>query len=162
MCTTINRLDVRYVIPYLPHKLSIILSLIQGSTENKDTITEHPHNDICPIGITYLKKALLINAIITLMPVLLTLRFFKDLIHIARPTCTYITIAKKKHPSAWNTRFSPNLSIVLVLTCINLKKLCLPLSSPSSEFHLILILKHTLVNTIHLYSLLSSDPPFHM
>lgn len=100
MCTTINRPDVRYVILYPPHKLNIIPSLIQGTTENNDTITEHLHSDICPMGITYLKKALLMNAIITLIPDLLTLRFFNDLIHIARLTCIYITIARKKHLSA--------------------------------------------------------------
>lgn len=162
ICTTINRPDVRYVIPYPPHKLNMIPSPIHGTTENKDTITEHLHKDICLIGITYLKKALLINAIITLIPVFLTLRFFSDPIHIARPTCIYITSARKKHLRAWYTRFSPNLSIVLAPTCIKPKKLCLFLPSLSSEFHLILILKHNLVNTIHLYSPPNNDPPFHI
>lgn len=95
-----NRLEVRYVIPYLLHKPNMILSPILGITENSDTITEHPHNDICLIGITYPKNALLINIIITLIPLFLTPRFFNDLIHNARPTCLYITLAKKKHLSA--------------------------------------------------------------
>lgn len=92
-----NRLEVKYVIPYPLHRLNMIFSPIQGITENSDTITEHPHSDICLIGITYPKKALLINVIITLILLFLTLRFFRDLIHSARLTCLYITLAKKKH-----------------------------------------------------------------
>jgi len=97
ICTIRNRLDVRYVILYLLHNIIVIFSPIMGITENRDTITEHPHNDICPIGMTYPKKALLMNISITLSPLFLTLRFFNDPIHIARPTCTYSTLANIKH-----------------------------------------------------------------
>merc|ERR1712115_196550 len=127
ICTMRNRLDVRYVIPYLPHNIRVIFSLIPGITENSDTITEHLHNDICLIGITYLKKALLMNINITIIPLFLTLRFFKDLIHMARLTCMYITLASIKHLIAWYTRFSLKFLIVLALTCISLKYPSLPL-----------------------------------
>jgi len=162
ICTIKKRLDVKYVIPYPPHRLNIILSLILGITENSDTITEHLHSDICPIGITYPKNALPMKATITLILLFLTLRFFIDPIHSARLTCTYITPARKKHLRAWYTRFSLNPSIVLVLTCIRLKNPCFPFPSLSLEFHLIPNLKHSLVSTIHLYTLLSNDPPFHI
>merc|ERR1712151_1416646 len=130
MCTIRNRLDVKYVILYLLHSIIVTFSLSRGITENRDTITEHPHSDICPIGMTYLKNALLININITLNLLLLTLRFFSDPIHIARPTCTYITLANIKHLKAWYTRFSPNPSIVLVLACISSKYPCSPPLSP--------------------------------
>lgn len=162
ICTIKNRLDVRYVIPYLPHRLSIILSPILGMTENSDTITEHLHSDICPIGITYPKNALLMNATITLILLFPTLRFFIDPIHNARLTCTYIALAKKKHLKAWYTRFSLNPLIVPALTCIRLKNLCFLFPSLSSEFHLILNPRHSLVSTIHLYTPPSNDPPFHI
>jgi len=162
ICTIKNRLDVRYVILYLLHNIIVIFSPIRGITENRDTITEHLHSDICPIGMTYLKKALLMNIIITLSPLLLTLRFFSDLIHIARPTCIYITLANIKHLRAWYTRFSLNPSRVLVLVCISSKYLCSPPLLLSLEFHPILILRVSPLTTIHLYSPLSSDPPFHI
>jgi len=162
ICTIRNRLEVRYVIPYLLHNIIVIFSPIRGITENRDTITEHPHNDIWPIGMTYLKNALLMNINITLSLLLLTLRFFSDPIHIARPTCTYNTPANIKHPRAWYTRFSPNPPIVLVLVCINSKYLCSPPLSLSLEFHPILILSINLLITIHLYNPLNSDPPFHI
>jgi len=162
MCTIRNRLDVKYVILYLLHNIIVIFSPIKGITENRDTITEHPHSDICPIGMTYPKKALLINASITLNLLLLTLRFFSDPIHIARPTCTYNTLASIKHLKAWYTRFSPNPSIVLVLVCISSKYLCSPPLSLSLEFHPILILKVNPLTTIHPYNPLSNDPPFHI
>lgn len=100
ICTIKNRLDVKYVILYPPHNIRVIFSLTRGITENSDTITEHLHSDICPMGITYLKNALPINNNITPNLLLLTLRFFIDLIHIARPTCTYNTPASMKHPRA--------------------------------------------------------------
>jgi len=162
ICTIKNRLDVRYVILYLLHNIIVTFSLIRGITENRDTITEHPHSDICPIGMTYPKNALLINISITLNLLLLTLRFFSDPIHIARPTCTYSTLASMKHLRAWYTRFSPNPSIVLVLVCINSKYLCSPPLSLSLEFHLIPILRVNPLTTIHLYSPLSNDLPFHI
>lgn len=162
ICTIRNRLDVRYVILYPLHNINAIFSPITGITENSDTITEHLHNDICPIGITYPKNALLMNIIIT--PSLLppTLRFFIDLIHIARPTCTYITLANMKHLSAWYIRFSLNLSIVLALVCISSKYLCSPPLFLSFEFHPIPIPSVNLLITIHPYNLPSSDPLFHI
>jgi len=162
MCTTMNRLDVRYVILYLPHNIIVIFSLAMGITENNDTITEHPHSDICLIGITYLKKALLINNNITTILLLLTPRFFNDPIHIARLTCTYITLASIKHPRAWYIRFSMNLCVVLVPVCISSKYPCSPLLSLSFEFHPILILNISLLTTIHPYSPPSRDLLFHI
>jgi len=157
-----NRLDVRYVILYPLHSIRVIFSLTRGITENNDTITEHLHNDICLIGITYLKNALPINNSITPSPLLLTLRFFIDPIHIARPTWTYNTPANIKHPRAWHTRFSLNPSIVPALVCINSKYLCSPLPSLSLEFHLIPIPRISLLVTIHPYNPPSNDPPFHI
>lgn len=157
-----NRLDVRYVIPYLLHSIKVIFSLILGTTENRETITEHLHNDICPMGITYLKNALPININITPIPLFLTLRFFNDLIHIARLTCIYITLANIKHPIAWYTRFSLKFSMVLDPTCINSKYLSFSPPIPSSEFHLILILRISPLVIIHPYNLLSNEPLFHI